>query len=419
MITIRAGGAIRRGAAVAVLLALFSVHGMAGDWPQYRGPNRDAKSTDEKLLKEWPEGGPKLLFTKTGLGAGYTQAIVADGMVFVTGMVGDEGFVSAFDIDGKPKWKKSYGPAFTGMRGRFAGARSAPAVADGKLYVAGSGGTLVCLDAKTGKRAWGVDFFKRYGVGQPRWGYSESVLVDGKNVLLTTGGDTLMVAFNKDTGKVVWKTRGIGETSSYCSPMILTHGRTRQVVTISQSSVVGIDPKNGKLIWKHPFSGGRRANHATTPVYEKGRLFCSAGYGKGSEILEFAKDGRSVKLVHTLKVPDNHHGNVVLVDGLVFGTGHNNGGQWVCVELATGKIKWQGGGIGKGSVSFADGLMYCYAERGGVVALVRPSAKGFEKISSFTVPAGSGEHWAHPTIAGGRLYIRHGDALMVYDVKAK
>lgn len=420
MITNGVGGAIRRTIATMVLLVLLSHNGLAGDWPQYRGPERDAKSTDEKLLKKWPEAGPKLLLTKTGLGGGYSQAIVADGMIYVTGADGDKGFVSAFDLDGKPKWKESYGPVFAGVRGgRFAGARSAPTVRDGKLYVAGSGGLLVCLDAKTGKRDWSVDFFKAYGVSQPRWGYSESVLVDGKNVLLTTGGDTLMVAFDKGTGKVAWKTEGIDDRSSYCSPMALTHGGTRQIVTISHSFVVSIDPKTGKLIWKHPFGGGKRSNNATTPVYADGRLFCSAGYGKGSEILEFSKDGKSVKPMHTLKVPDNHHGNLVLVDGLVFGTGHNNGGQWVCVELATGEIKWQDAGIGKGSVSFADGLMYCYAEKDGVVGLVKPSAKGFEKISSFTVPSGSGEHWAHPTIAGGRLYIRHGDALMVYDVHSK
>jgi len=392
---------------------------MAGDWPWYRGPERDAKSTDTKLLAKWPENGPKLLFTKTGLGAGYTQAIVADGMIYVTGSIENEGFVTAFALDGKPKWKESYGPAYTGMRGRFAGARSAPAVSDGKLYVAGSGGQFVCLDAKSGERVWSVDFFKKYGVSQPRWGYSESVLVDGKNVLLTTGGKTLMVAFNKDTGKVAWTTKGIGDPSSYCSPLIITHGGTRQIVTISHSNVVSINPKNGKLIWKHVFSGGKRANHATTPVYADGLMFCSAGYGKGSEILKFAKNGKSVSRVHTLKKPDNHHGNLVLIDGLVYGTGHQNGSGWVCVELATGEIKWEGGGIGKGSVSFADGLLYCYAERGGRVALVRPSAKGFEQISTFSVTAGSGEHWAHPTIAGGRLYIRHGDALMAYDIKAK
>jgi outer membrane protein assembly factor BamB len=412
-------GAVRPALAAVVLLLAIQGRGAAGDWPHYRGPERDAKSTDSGLLESWPETGPKLLWSKTGLGAGYTQAIVADGMVYVTGSTENEGFVTALDLDGKPKWKKSYGPVFEGSRGRFAGARSAPTVHDGKLYVAGSGGHLVCFDAKTGKRVWSVDFFKAYGISQPRWGFSESVLVEGENVLLTTGGDYLMVAFNKDKGTVAWKSKGIGDPASYCSPMVLTHGGTRQVVTMSHSNVVSIDPENGKLIWKHPFTGGRRSNHATTPVYADGRLFCSAGYGKGSEILRFAKDGKSVRLEHTLKVPDNHHGNVVLVDGLVFGTGHNNGGQWVCVELATGEIKWQERGIGKGSVSVAEGLLYCYAERGGQVALVRPSAKGFEIISSFTVKGGTGEHWSHPTIAGGRLWIRHGDALMVYDVKRK
>jgi outer membrane protein assembly factor BamB len=405
--------------AAGVLLLLSQAPAFAGDWPQFRGPERDAKSTDTNLLKKWPEDGPKLLWTKTGLGAGYTQAIVAGGMIYVTGSTDNEGCVHAFDLDGNPRWRESYGPTFPGARGRYAGARSAPTVSGDRLYVAGSGGHLVCLDAKSGKRIWSVDFFKKFGVAQARWGFAESVLVDGNNVLLTTGGKTLMVAFHRKTGRVVWTTDGIRDASSYCSPLIVERGRTRQIVTISHAHVVGIDAKTGKLIWKHPFTGGRRSNHATTPVYADGLLFCSAGYGKGSEILKLAKNGKSVATRTVLKKPDNHHGNLVLVDGHVYGTGHQNGGQWVCVELATGRIKWEARGVGKGSVSCADGMLYCYGERDGRVALVRPSTRGFEEVSTFTVTAGSGEHWAHPTIAGGRLYIRHGDALMAYDVTAR
>jgi outer membrane protein assembly factor BamB len=408
-----------RFAAALALLFLVPAHAVAGDWPQFRGPARDARSTDTELLQEWPENGPELLWTKTGLGAGYTQAIVVDGTVYVTGSIENEGYVHAFDLDGTPLWRESYGPVFAGMRRGYAGARSAPTVSGGKLYVAGSGGQVVCLEAKSGKRVWSVDFFGKFGVTQHRFGFSESVLVDGDNVLLTTGGKTLMVALHRNTGEVVWTTEGIGDASSYCSPMIVERGGTRQIVTISHAHVVGIDAKTGVLIWKQPFSGGSRSNHATTPVYADGLLFCSAGYGKGSEILKLAEDGTSVTPLHTLKKPDNHHGNLVLVDGHVYGAGHQNAGQWVCVELATGEIKWEAKGVGKGSVSFADDLLYCYGERDGRVALVRPSSKGYEEISTFTVSAGSGEHWAHPTIAGGRLYIRHGDALMAYDVKAR
>jgi outer membrane protein assembly factor BamB len=401
---------------ISAAILLTSLAASGGDWPQFRGVKRDAKSTDTGLLTSWPESGPKLLWTATGLGAGYTQAIVVDGTVYVTGSIENKGYVHAFDLEGKPKWRETYGPAFPGMRGRFAGARSAPTVSGGKLYVAGSGGQLVCLDAKTGKRAWAVDFFTTYGISQLHWGFSQSVLVDGDNVILATGGKTLMVALDRNTGKAAWTTEGIGDASSYCSPMIVERGGLRQIVTISQANVVGIDAKTGKLIWKHPFSGGRRSNNATTPLYVDGLLFCSAGYGKGSEILALAEDGKSVTRKHVLKKPDNHHGNLVLVDGHVYGTGHKNGGQWVCVEIATGKIKWEAKGVGKGSVSFADGLLYCYAEQNGRVALVRPSPKGFEEISAFQVTVGSGEHWAHPTIANGRLYIRHGDALVVHDI---
>ena len=206
------------------LLLLAPAHAVAGDWPQFRGPERDAKSTDTELLREWPENGPELLWTKTDLGAGYTQAIVVDGTVYVTGSIENEGYVHALDLDGTPKWRESYGPVYAGGRRGYAGARSAPTVTGGKLYVAGSGGQLVCLDAKSGERVWSVDFFETFGVPQPRFGFSESVLVDGDNVLLTTGGKTLMVALHRNTGEVVWTTDGIGDASSYCSPMIVERG---------------------------------------------------------------------------------------------------------------------------------------------------------------------------------------------------
>lgn len=389
---------------------------LAADWPQFRGPNRDGKSAEKGLLTQWPDGGPKLLWSVDDIGSGFGQVAVVDGRVYVTGLVEKEGILRAYSLDGKPQWQARYGPEYAKSH---SGARTAPTVHDGLVYVVSAFGALSCFDAAEGKQVWSVDLFKNYEARPVQWGYSENVLIDGDNVLVTPSGKkATMVALNRKTGKEVWASPSVASEANFCSPLLVEHGKKRMIVTMTVSAVVAFSAEDGKVLWQHPYKNARR-NHCVTPIYHKGFLYITSGYGKGAIGLELAEDGGSVREVWQQRKQDPVHGQAVLIDGHVYASSHKTiNGRWSCVELKTGKLTWQDPGVGKGgSVIYADGMLYCYAESG-EVGLVRPSPAKCEVVSTFKVPLGDGSHWAHPVVAGGRLFIRHGNALMCYDVSA-
>ena len=400
------------------LSALLAQPGLkAADWPQFRGPNRDGKSTEQGLLAKWPEGGPKLLWSVHGVGKGFTHVAVAGGLVYVTGLEGNEGILRAYSLDGEAKWKASYGPEWSTSH---PGARSIPTVHDGLVYVASGVGDLACFDAASGKPVWSVKLFEQYDAPQVQWGYAESLLVDGDKLLCTPcGKKATMVALNRKTGQPIWASPALGQGSSFCSPLLIEQGGQRMIVTMTETAVVAFSAEQGAVLWQHPYANPRQ-NHPITPIYQEGLLYVTSGYGKGAIGLRIAEDGKSVTQIWEQPRQDPVHGQAVLVDGHVYAASHQRAsGRWSCVDFKTGKLEWEAPGVGKGgSVIFADGLLYCYAEDG-TVGLVRPSPEKCEVVSSFKVTQGDGPHWAHLVVAAGRLYIRHGTALMCYDVKVQ
>jgi outer membrane protein assembly factor BamB len=227
-----------------------------------------------------------------------------------------------------------------------------------------------------------------------------------------------MVALNRKTGKQVWMSPALGQGSSFCSPLVLTHGTKRMIVTMTETAVVAFAPDTGGVLWQHPYENPRQ-NHPITPIYHEGMLYVTSGYGKGAIGLKLADDGSSVKQVWEQPRQDPVHGQAVLVDGYVFASSHQKAsGKWSCVDFKTGKLAWEAPGVGKGgSVVFADGMLYCYSEDG-KVGMMKASAAKCEVVSSFDVTQGEGSHWAHLAVSNGRLFLRHGNALMCYDLKA-
>lgn len=389
----------------------------AADWPQFRGPSRDGKSADKGLLAQWPEGGPKLLWSDEGIGKGFSHVAVADGLVYVTGLVGKDGILRAYTLDGKRKWQANYGPEYDQAH---PGARTIPTVHDGLVYVMSGTGRLSCFNAGDGTGVWSVDAFEAAGAKEIQWGYAESVLVDGDNVFVTpVGKKAAMMAFDRNTGRQVWASQPLDHESSFCSATLVKQGNVRMLVTMTDRAVVAFSPADGAILWQHPYQN-QRQNHPDTPIYKDGLLYVTSGYGKGAVGLEIAPDGKSVKQVWEQPKQDPAHGHAVLVDGYVYASSHQSlNGKWTCVEFKTGKLMWQDAGVGKGgSVIFADGMLYCYSEDG-MVGLVRPSPEKCQVISKFKVPLGDGTHWAHPVVAAGKLFIRHGNAVMCYQVCAQ
>jgi outer membrane protein assembly factor BamB len=349
---------------------------------------------------------------------GFSSVAVADGYVYTTGMVGKDkqGIIFAYDLEGAPKWNKSYGP---GWSGSHPGTRTTPTVDGDRLYVISGYGNLVCFDAKNGERKWQVDVLKRFNGKNIDWGISESVLIVGDKVICTPGGeDASVVALNKLSGQTVWATKGLSDLSAHCSPILVDTGGRKAVTTVTAKHIVAIDARNGKLLWKYQnklHQGKPRHVNPNCPVYLDGALYVTSRFVGGVK-LKVPEPGTRVSEIWWDQQLDPHHGGVVLVDRSIHGTDSRTE-KWMCLDWESGKIRYQSKLVGKGSVIYADGMLYCYGQNG-TLALVRPTHTGYETVSSFEIPAGTAEHWAHPAISDGRLYVRHGNALMVFDIKS-
>lgn len=386
---------------------------------QWRGPERDGIYPDTGLLKEWPEDGPEMIWSYEGLGAGHGSPVVSGTHIFVTGIpdtLVSEGVLFKFDLGGRLIWQKKYGRDFTE---NFAGTRSTPTVAGDLIYVESGAGALYCMHVVTGEIIWSVDFFKDMQADSVQFGYSESVLIDGDRVICTPGGKTNnMVALNRFTGEKIWASAGFGEQATYTSPILANHNGTRLLVNQTASSIIGLDADTGEMYWRfYQFQDNKI--HANTPIYHDGKvLVCSASRrdSSGLVLLQLSPDGKEADIIWRNREIINLMGGVVLRDGFVYGGAYLQN-RWYCIDLVTGDTRYVNRDFGGGPLIWADGLFYCYAEREGELALVDASPDKFNVISKFSIPLGTGEHWAHPVIGKGMLLVRHGDALMAFNVR--
>lgn len=394
------------------LLILFAITPVfAQEKAQWRGENRDGIYNETGLLKKWPESGPKLLWHYDNLGVGHGSASVSKSTVYISGTSEGNGFILALDHSGKKQWQTEYGKEWMES---FEGVRSTPLLADNKIYLLSSYGLLVCMDAEKGNILWKVDFLKDYGAQNIRWGITENLLIEGDKIICTPGGkDANLVAVNKNSGKIIWKSKGLGEVSAYCSPQLIKQGGTSIVVTHTASSIIGVNLDNGKLLWSYPWPN-QYSIHPNTPLFKDGKLFCSSGYGKGAVMLELSNDASSVKKLWENSSFDNQMGGFVELNGKIYGSAHK-GRKWFVLDWNSGAELGASSFAKQGNVIYADGLLYCYSENGNVY-LVKPESNGFTEISKVKVPYGEKQHWAHLVIKDKKLYVRHGASLMVYSI---
>ncbi len=399
-----------------VMSVSFTALTFAADSPQFRGQKGDGKFSDTGLLKKWPDGGPEKLWAISGIGKGYASVSVVGDTIYTAGMLDDkQGYVFALDLNGNIKKKVTYGKE---TQDNWApGARSTPTIDGNRLYVMSGLGVLNCFDAGSLKKIWSVDTIAVFGAKIVKWSIAESVLIDGNNVICTPGGkDASVVALDKMTGKTVWTSKGLSDVHAYCSPNIIERGGNRLLITMTAKYVVGLDPANGKLLWKHEFTT-KYDIHAVTPVYADGMLYYTGGYKSGGGMLKLSADGTSVTPGWKEPKLDCQHDGVVLVDGYIYGT-NQSGKELMCLELTSGKVMWKTKDVRKGAVVFADGMLYHYADSGSV-NLIKPDPRSFQPMGTVKIPEGEDKHWTHPTIANGKLYIRHGTALVAFNISAK
>ena len=431
------------------LCLLLTTACAAGDWPQWRGPDRDGfAAPDETLGGPWGVDGnpPPARFTLDGMGGGFASVAVVGDRLYTTGNFdGSDGGpagqrVVAVDLPGGGGGEPAvaWSTAFTdGVPDHgYGGSRSTPTVVGDRLYVTGSGGSVACLSTG-GEVLWRKDFGDAYGSGSQRWGYAESPLVDGDRVVFTPGSeDALMVACDRATGEELWRApfpenlTGGRREAGYSSPVISEGGGVRQYVTMTGGGPVGVRAGDGGILWSSPAAANPVAV-IPTPLVDGDAIFVSSGYGAGAACFDLKPDGDggvTAELRYELNGRDfqNHHGQMILHDGHVFaGTGHNqNANSPVCLRLSDGEVVWGGGkdrlrGPGDGSaavIAAGDDLLFRY--QSGEISRVKLTTAGYEETGRFTPEVNTNQpSWAHPAVAGGVLYVREQDTLMAYDLE--
>lgn len=411
------------GYALALILAVAAVSVSASDWPQFHGPNRDNKSAETGLLSSWPEGGPQRAWETAGIGKGYATVAVVGDRIYTTGAVGGNCVISALDMDGKKIWAQKNGKAW---KKSYPGTRSTPTIANGLLYHLSGIGNLICLRADNGKVVWSTNILKAFGGRNTKWGLAESPLVVGDKVVCTPGGDSVsMVALDGKTGKVVWKSSGAGDKPGYASAILIEYQGLKQIVTAMSESIVGVRASDGKLLWQYPHKVYTDQN-ITTPIFHEGFVIVSGCVKKGTTSLQLQVSGDecSVRMHWHNGILDNKHSGIVLVDDRLYGYAESQtrGRPWMCIDFRTGKTIFQSAPMKSfrkynyGSLTYADGRLYLFADNGNMT-LVEPKVEGLEVTGRLTLrDPGSDPTWAFPVVSGGRLYLRYGDKLGVYDV---
>ena len=398
---------------IIAVISLFSFSVFSQELVQWRGSERNGIYNESGLLKEWPAEGPKLNWSIEGLGQGFTSVTVLNNKMYTTGIVEGKGYLFCIGTDGKLIWKKEYGKDWTDS---YPGTRTTLVFKKNKLYLATAYGEALCLDATTGNKIWSVDMATKYGSRTPKWGIVEAPVILDEKVFFTPGGtDVSIIALNINTGAEIWKSKATGDASAYCSPLLIDHKGKKILVTSLTNNIVGINTSNGELLWnvsqKNIYS-----IHPNTPLYKDGFVYSLTGYKTGGVMFKIADDGKSVTELWRNTTLDSQMGGAVWIGDYLIGSGQSSDRSWQALDAKTGNVVFKSAEIGKGVVIYADGLLYCYADNG-EMGILEIDNNSFKLKSKFRILLGTEQHWAHPVIDKGILYIRHGNTLMAYNIK--
>ncbi len=386
------------------------------EWPQWRGPQRNGLSSETGLLKHWPANGPAVTWSITSLGEGYGSLAIRAERIYVQGTKGTESAVFCLNrADGKTIWSASLGPKVDEGRGN--GPRGTPTLDGDRIYVLTENGDLTCLLERDGSRVWSKNILKEFGGRNPKWLISESPLVDGNRLIVSPGGSSAgIVALDKMTGAEIWRSRDLSDQAGYSSCIAADVGGVRTYINFTSSAAVGVRASDGKLMWRYANVANRVAN-CTTPIFADNKVFFSSAYDTGGALLNLTAQNNEVKAQEAYFTRDmmNHHGGMVLVNGYLYGFSNS---VLTCLEFNTGKVMWKDRSVGKGSITYADGMLYLLGEKQ-LVGLAEANPNAYVEKGRFPINDRGWNSWAHPVVLGGKLYIRNQNELTCYDVKGK
>ena len=396
----------------------------AQDIAQWRGPDRDGIYHESVLMEEWPSNGPLALWTNMDIGRGFSSAVAMDSIVYVTGTKDSIEFLSALDMEGKILWQIPYGLA---ARRSFKETRITPTIEGNLVYLISGRGQVVCIDSDRQEILWSVEALENFSGAYGPWEIAESpLLVEDKVIYTPAGNATTMVALDKYTGETVWESVSLHDSTAYVSPIWFERGGKKIIVNILRNNMIGVEASTGDILWTFLYSDIIQPHwhkeafyiNCITPIYRDGMLFITSGYNHTSVLFNVSEDGTGISLEWIQPVLDTHHGGVVLLDGYLYGSTwiDNGNGNWACLNWETGEVMFETEWKNKGSIIAADNKLFLYEEKSGYIGLVYPTPDEFKLVCSFQHKEGSGPHWAHPSISGGILYIRHGMTLTAYRI---
>ena len=392
-------------------LVILSFGLYAQNITQFRGPHRNGIYQETNLLKSWPAEGPSMLWKAEGIGNGYSSPIISADRIYVTGEIDSIGYLFAYNKSGSLIWKKATGREWME---NFTGSRSTPTLVDGLLYVETSMGRVICFDALNSSEKWSVDMLKDLNGVNVRFGYSEGLLTNDDLVYCFPGGtDTNAVALDRFSGKIAWVSKALGDSTAYTSPALITLPSLKIIVNFSIHNLIGLDAATGKLLWSKSLKGPGDIN-ANTSLFENGNIYYITGSGNGAVKLALSEDGKSITEIWKNENISDVHGGFVKIGNYIYSSQYKPR-RYCSIDATTGQI-CDSLKFDKGSVIFADDMLYCYTEKG-KLGLVSQNHGKMELVSSFKIPVGTKEYFTLPVISNGVLYLRHGDALLAYDIR--
>ncbi|MCX6285226.1 MAG: PQQ-like beta-propeller repeat protein [Bacteroidetes bacterium] len=400
------------------LLLLICNSGSAQSVSQWRGAERRGVYHENYIQNFWPPEGPVMAWANEDIGNGFGSPVFHENQIFIAGEIDSTAWLFALDLNGKVLWKTAFDKEWTRS---FPGARMTPTIYDGLIYVSSGMGNLACIEIKTGTLRWLIKRSYLHGV-LPMHGHSESPLIEGDMVFFMPGGkDTNVVALDRLSGKIIWVCKGRGERPAYNSPLIVKYADRSILLVFSAYSLLGIDAKTGELLWVHEQVNtavaerklGNGDTHSNTVWYEDGAIYYIAGDGNGAVKLALEDKGKSVRQVWRNPQVDNYMGGFIVEDQLIY-TCSDSRKSLLCLDSKTGNIM-DSLKCGTGNI-ISDGKYLYYYNQKGVINLIKPGKGKMEIVSFFRVPKGTKEHFSHPVINKGILYIRHGKALMAFNI---